>query len=83
MIDLLVSCSRLPISIIIVGIGNGEPSFVEGKTIYGWDFMQQLNNDDLSLKDSKGHKAERDLVSFVPFEKFNNDGVELAREVLR
>ena len=34
------------------------------------------------MVDSKGRKTFRDLVQFVEFRKFRNNGVELAREVL-
>jgi hypothetical protein len=34
------------------------------------------------MVDSKGRKTTRDLVQFVEFRKFKNNGVELARKVL-
>ena len=70
-IDLLVQCNRLPISIIIVGVGNGN-----------FEIMRELDDDDCEMVDSKGNRTERDLVQFVEFKEFKNNGVELAREVL-
>ncbi len=34
------------------------------------------------MMDKQGNKTERDLVQFVEFEKFKNNGIALAREVL-
>ena len=64
-------CCELPTSIIIVGVGNGA-----------FDIMEELDDDDCQLRDSQGRKTTRDLVQFVEFKKFRNNGVELAREVL-
>lgn len=36
----------------------------------------------MTMTSTKGLKTERDLVQFVPFRNFKNDGVELAKEVL-
>jgi len=44
--------------------------------------MHKLDDDDCDLVDSHGKRTERDLVQFVEFKKFKNNGVELAREVL-
>lgn len=53
-IDQIVECCRLPISIIIVGVGNGP-----------FDIMHRIDDDDCQLVDSKGNKTTRDLVQFV------------------
>jgi hypothetical protein len=56
--NLIVQNSKLPISIIIVGIGNS-------------DFANMVALDgDSGLFDSKGNKCPRDIVQFVPFNKF-------------
>lgn len=70
--DLLVKCGKLPLSVIIIGIGNGED----------WGAMHELDDDDCQMTDFQGNKTQRDLVQFVEFSKVNNNGVELAREVL-
>lgn len=44
--------------------------------------MNVLDDDDCQLVDSKGRKTTRDLVQFVEFRKFRNNGVELAKQVL-
>lgn len=41
--------------------------------------MHELDDDNCQMVDSKGRKTERDLVQFVEFEKFSNNGVALAR----
>lgn len=44
--------------------------------------MEELDDDDNKMIDSKGNKSTRDLVQFVEFKKFKNNGIALAREVL-
>lgn len=66
--DLLVKCGKLPLSVIIVGIGNGD-----------WGLMHQLDDDDCQMTDFQGNKTQRDLVQFVEFSEHKNNGVELAR----
>jgi len=62
-IDLLVKSTDLPLSIIIVGVGEAN-----------FDNMVKLDGDG-GLYDSNGRKAPRDVVQFVPFRdvKFNAD----------
>ena len=71
-INELVAASFLPISVIIVGIGNAD-----------FTNMNVLDADDEPLYDNENRKASRDLVQFVPFNKFKNDPQKLAEEVLQ
>jgi hypothetical protein len=68
--DWLVKMSRLPISVIIVGIGNDD-----------FTKMEDLDCDDGLLKGKSG-VAARDIVQFVPLNKFKGDPALLAAEVL-
>ena len=70
-VDSLVEASFLPISVIIIGIGDAD-----------FSNMNVLDADDNPLVDRNGRKADRDLVQFVPFKKFSNNGELLAKEVL-
>ena len=70
-IDSLVESSFLPISVIIIGIGNAD-----------FSVMNKLDADDNPLYDKNDRKADRDLVQFVPFINFQNDGQKLAEQVL-
>ena len=70
-IDILIEASRLPLSVIIIGIGNAD--FKE---------MEILDGDKVPLTSSKGKKRMRDLVQFVPFSKFRNNEERLSMEVL-
>ena len=70
-IDQMVEASFLPISVIIVGIGNGD-----------FSSMDVLDADENPLYDRKGRKADRDLVQFVPFNRYKNDPAKLAEQVL-
>lgn len=67
----IVDSSVLPLSIIIVGIGNAD-----------FGNMEELDSDNAALRDSSGRAAVRDIVQFVPFNKFEGDGNRLAQEVL-
>ncbi len=70
-VDAIVEASYLPISIIIIGIGNAN-----------FKNMEILDADNGVLSDSNQRQADRDCVQFVEFNKFNNDGIQLAQEVL-
>jgi len=73
----IVNASALPLSIIIVGVGNAD-----------FQAMDDLDSDD-GLMIVDGKRAARDIVQFVPLNKFlNKDGnfihsmIALAKEVL-
>ena len=71
-IDAIVDAGRIPLSIIIVGVGNAD-----------FAAMDRLDADDVPLVSRGGHKMVRDLVQFVPFNKFANAHYSmLASEVL-
>ena len=70
-IDILVEASTLPLSVIIIGIGKGD-----------FTKMIELDGDEKPLKSSTGKVRKRDLVQFVPFEKYQNDKNLLFMEVL-
>lgn len=61
----------MPLSIIIVGVGSAN-----------FSNMERLDGDDGGLCGSKGQKAPRDIVQFVPFRdvKYNPD--YLAKQLL-
>ena len=58
-IDELVELSGMPISIIIIGLGNDN-----------FDRMEVFDCDEGVLKDSVGNKAFRDIVQFVKYSDF-------------
>ena len=64
--DAVVKASHLPMSIIIVGIG--EADFTD---------MRMLDGDDGVLKSPSGEPAARDIVQFVPFRDFKQVGAEV------
>ncbi|XP_032566333.1 copine-5-like [Chiroxiphia lanceolata] len=75
--EAIVNAAKLPMSIIIVGVGQAE-----------FDAMVELDGDDIRIS-SRGKVAERDIVQFVPFRDFMSGGpgaglsmAGLAREVL-
>ena len=70
-IDALVDASLLPLSVIIIGIGNDD-----------FSKMVDLDGDINPLVNSKGKKRERDIVQFVPFNKYKSNPTELAAQVL-
>ncbi|CAD8098693.1 unnamed protein product [Paramecium primaurelia] len=71
-IDSIVASSHLPLSIIIVGVGDAN-----------FNDMNILDDDEGNLKDSKGNQSYRDLVQFVPFNQFKDNPELLAKNVLQ
>ncbi|XP_061522206.1 LOW QUALITY PROTEIN: copine-3-like [Phycodurus eques] len=70
--DAIVKASRLPMSIIIVGVGSAD-----------FSAMEFLDGDDGLLRSAAGEAAMRDIVQFVPFRQFKNAGAAaLAQSVL-
>ncbi|XP_029313216.1 copine-3-like isoform X2 [Cottoperca gobio] len=68
----IVNASRLPMSIIIVGVGGAD-----------FSAMEFLDGDDGNLRSAAGEVAMRDIVQFVPFRQFQNAGTAaLAQSVL-
>ncbi|TKS88030.1 Copine-3 [Collichthys lucidus] len=68
----IVNASRLPMSIIIVGVGGAD-----------FTAMEFLDGDDGRLRSQTGEAAMRDIVQFVPFRQFQNAPKEaLAKSVL-
>lgn len=55
----IVAASRLPMSIIIVGVGGAD-----------FGAMEFLDSDDTLLHSPQGDVASRDIVQFVPFREF-------------
>ncbi|XP_015234578.1 PREDICTED: copine-8-like isoform X2 [Cyprinodon variegatus] len=56
--EAIVNGAKLPMSIIIVGVGQAE-----------FDAMVELDGDDVRIS-SRGKLAERDIVQFVPFRDY-------------
>ncbi|XP_059523953.1 copine-2 isoform X1 [Myotis daubentonii] len=68
----VVQASKLPMSIIIVGVGNAD-----------FAAMEFLDGDSRRLRSHTGEEAARDIVQFVPFREFRNAAKEtLAKAVL-
>ncbi|KAM4600746.1 copine-4 [Polymixia lowei] len=70
--EAIVQASHLPMSVIIVGIGNAD-----------FSDMQMLDGDDGILRSPKGEPVLRDIVQFVPFRNFKHASpAALAKTVL-
>uniref|UniRef100_A0A3P8VYB0 Copine III n=1 Tax=Cynoglossus semilaevis TaxID=244447 RepID=A0A3P8VYB0_CYNSE len=68
----IVNASRLPMSIIIIGVGGAD-----------FTAMEFLDGDDGRLRSLSGETAMRDIVQFVPFRQFKNAPSQaLAQSVL-
>ncbi|KAK1805328.1 hypothetical protein P4O66_019659 [Electrophorus voltai] len=59
--EAIVHASHLPMSVIIVGVGNAD-----------FSDMQMLDGDDGILRSPKGEPVLRDIVQFVPFHNFKH-----------
>jgi len=66
----LVSMGSLPISVVLVGVGNVD--------------MEQMKalDADRHVLEYKGRRAQRDLVQFVPFNRYKDTPARLAEECL-
>uniref|UniRef100_A0AAY5EB61 Copine-2 n=1 Tax=Electrophorus electricus TaxID=8005 RepID=A0AAY5EB61_ELEEL len=70
--DAIVQAAKLPMSIIIIGVGNAD-----------FAAMEFLDGDSSVLRSYTGEEAVRDIVQFVPFRDFRNAPKEtLAKSVL-
>uniref|UniRef100_A0A8C9WAQ0 Copine-2 n=1 Tax=Scleropages formosus TaxID=113540 RepID=A0A8C9WAQ0_SCLFO len=68
----VVQAAKLPMSIIIVGVGNAD-----------FAAMEFLDGDNRVLRSHTGEEAIRDIVQFVPFRDYRNAPKEtLAKSVL-
>ena len=70
-IEALVEGSFYPLSVIIIGIGEED-----------FSKMEKLDGDEIPLISKRGIKRLRDLVQFVPFCKYENNGEKLIHQVL-
>ena len=70
-VDALVEGSFLPLSVIIIGIGDAD-----------FKKMEDLDGDVKPLISRYGIKRQRDLVQFVPFLRYESNPEQLAFEVL-
>uniref|UniRef100_A0A671YIQ6 Copine-3 n=1 Tax=Sparus aurata TaxID=8175 RepID=A0A671YIQ6_SPAAU len=70
--DAIVRASRLPLSIIIIGVGPAD-----------FKAMELLDGDDGVLRSTVGEAVARDIVQFVPFRQFKDTpSSALAQSVL-
>ena len=70
-VDAIIEASFLPFSLIIIGIGNAN-----------FDSMIEVDGDNVPLVNSAGIRRLRDVVQFVPFNKYRNNNEELSQQVL-
>jgi len=75
-VNCIVEASKLPLSIVIVGIGEAD-----------FENMERLDGDEVPLVNSFGEIRKRDIVQFVKFNTFKEKNAiadkELAEEVLK
>jgi hypothetical protein len=71
-IDAIIEGCNLPLSVIIVGVGNES-----------FEKMDQLDGNETPLVSSEGFKMQRDIVRFVAFNSLSNNPILLREEVLR
>lgn len=64
--EAIVHASHLPMSVIIVGVGNAD-----------FSDMQMLDGDDGILRSPKGEPVLRDIVQFVPFRNFKHVRIDV------
>lgn len=70
-IDLLVDLAQLPVSIVLVGVGD-----------YNFSTLEKLDGDKKWLRSSKKKLIKRDIINFVDFETCANDPDKLLKKIL-
>ena len=70
-IDALVEGSFLPLSVIIIGIGDAD-----------FSKMVELDGNDIPLVSKQGIKWCRDIVQFIQYDKYKNNENILTKEIL-
>lgn len=70
-IEDVVSCSDIPLSIIIIGVGEGP-----------FDDCEVLDADEAPLIDYNGKRQTRDCVQFVPFRQYKDSYKDFSLQVL-
>ena len=71
-IDSIIESSKLPLSIVIIGIGADVT-----------EDMKRLNGENGKLRNYKGEYLEKDIVQYVHFNDFNENIDKLTQEVFR
>lgn len=71
-INAIVNSSDLPLSIVIVGVGEDD-----------FTSMKQLDGDDFPLTNYNNKVTARDIVQFVPFNMFKHNMRILGQEILK
>ena len=71
-IDSIIESSKLPLSIIIIGVGEDVTND-----------MKRLNGEDGKLVDTRGEGLEKDIVQYVHFNDYNENIEKLTQEVFR
>ena len=74
-VDNIVDASNLPLSIVIIGVGDKD-----------FEIMNKLDGDEEPLINSHEELRKRDIVQFVEFNKYKNSihsGTDLSEEVLK
>ena len=71
-IDSIIESSKLPLSIVIIGIGADVT-----------EDMKKLNGENGKLRDSRGKYLEKDIVQYVHFNDYNENIDKLTQEVFR
>jgi hypothetical protein len=75
----IIRASKLPVSIVIVGVGNPEDDF---------KFMRELDADKspiclINTNTKETYRQERDCVQFLSCHEYKNDPAKITRELLR
>lgn len=71
-INSIVNASELPLSIVIVGVGNED-----------FTSMNELDGDEFPLTNYNNKVTARDIVQFVPFNEYKDNIKLLGQEILR
>ena len=80
-IDAVCDAAELPISIILVAVGDQDSTTRNFRALDG-DFDADKGETSKLIHSKTGKPCARDIVQFVPFRKYRKDFKGLARELL-
>ena len=81
-VDAICEAALLPISIILVAVGDQNEGTAKQFRVLDADFDEAAGEKSKLVHSKTGERCSRDVVQYVPFRKYRKDFKNLARELL-